>query len=144
VIALDTNILVYAYREDSPFHARAREVVGELAEGTAPWAVPWPAAHEFLAVVTHPRVFAPPSPPESAFGFLGSLAASPSLRWLGEGPNHLAALKEQVIAGKIAGGMIHDARIAALCRAHGVKELWSADRDFSRMKGLKTRNPLTA
>jgi predicted nucleic acid-binding protein len=66
------------------------------------------------------------------------------LRWLGEGPNHLAALKEQVIAGKIAGGMIHDARIAALCRAHGVKELWSADRDFSRMKGLKTRNPLTA
>jgi uncharacterized protein len=144
VIALDTNILVYAHREDTPFHSTAVEVVRKLAEGRAEWAVPWPVAHEFLAIVTHPRIYAPPSSRESAFGFLESLEPSPSLRWLGEGPTHLAALKELVIAGKIVGGMIHDARVAALCRAHGVKELWSADRDFSRMKGLKTRNPLTS
>ncbi|HEX2612809.1 MAG TPA: TA system VapC family ribonuclease toxin [Fibrobacteria bacterium] len=143
MIALDTNILVYAHREDSPFHARAREVVGGLAEGSSAWALPWPVAHEFLAIVTHPRVYAPPSPIAAAFGFLESLAESPTLRWIGEGPTHLSALKELALTGKIAGGMIHDARIAALCRAHGIKELWSADRDFSRMKGLRTRNPLT-
>jgi toxin-antitoxin system PIN domain toxin len=143
VIALDTNLLVYAHREDSPFHAKAREIIGTLAEGRNAWAIPWPAIHEFLAIVTHPRIYAPPSSGDIAFGFLESLERSPSLRWIGEGPTHLAALKEQVLSGKLSGGMIHDARIAALCRAHGVRELWSADRDFSRMKGLKTRNPLT-
>ena len=143
MIALDTNILVYAHREDSPFHNQALGAVGELAGGTGAWAIPWPVVHEFLAIVTHPRIYAPPSSHEQAFGFLESLKGSPSLQWLGEGPTHLSVLKELAVSGKIIGPMIHDARIAALCRAHGVKELWSADRDFSRMKGLKTRNPLT-
>jgi hypothetical protein len=34
------------------------------------------------------------------------------------------------------------ARIAALCRQHGVRELWSADRDFNRFPGLVVVNPL--
>jgi uncharacterized protein len=62
VIALDTNILVYAHREDSPFHETAFRRVAELAEGPAVWAIPWPCVHEFLAIVTHPRIYAPPTP----------------------------------------------------------------------------------
>ena len=58
VIAVDTNVLVYAHREDSPQHDRALECVNRLAEGAARWAIPWPCIHEFLAVVTHPRIFA--------------------------------------------------------------------------------------
>ncbi|HNH64386.1 MAG TPA: type II toxin-antitoxin system VapC family toxin, partial [Thauera aminoaromatica] len=57
MIALDTNILVYAHRTDSPFHERARSAVETLASGVREWAIPWPCAHEFFAVETHPRIF---------------------------------------------------------------------------------------
>jgi uncharacterized protein len=62
VIALDTDLLVYAHREDAPFHATALERVSELAESGSPWAIPWPCLHEFFAIVTHPRIYAPPTP----------------------------------------------------------------------------------
>jgi uncharacterized protein len=71
-----------------------------------------------------------------------SVIASPGLRLLGEWPAHLATLKRLCQSGRIAGAVVHDARIAALCIDHKVKGLWSADRDFSRCKGLKVRNPL--
>ena len=117
--------------------------MGGLAEGAASWALPWPVLHEFLAIVTHPRIYRPPSSLSQAFAFLESLLKAPGLRILSEGPGHLDRLKEIAMAGKLAGAVFHDARVAALCLSHGVKELWSADRDFSRMKGLKVRNPLT-
>jgi predicted nucleic acid-binding protein len=56
MIAIDTNILVYAHREDSPFHEKAYESILELAEGRSPWAIPWPCIHEFLAITT-PALF---------------------------------------------------------------------------------------
>ena len=142
MIAVDTQILVFAHREDSPFHRAALAALTELVEGAAPWALPWPVVHEFLAITTHPRLYRPPSSQEQAFAFLESVLASPSLRLLGEGPTHFATLKRLCHVGRIAGPQIHDARIAALCLDSKVKELWSADRDFSRCKGLKTRNPL--
>ena len=55
MIAVDTQILVFAHREDSPFHPAALAALTELAEGAAPWALPWPVVHEFLAIATHPR-----------------------------------------------------------------------------------------
>lgn len=143
MIALDTQILVYAHREDSSFHHQARKTVADLAEGTGSWALPWPVIHEFLAIVTHPRIYRPPSSAAQAFAFIESLLKAPGLRLLSEGPGHLDRFKEIALAGKLAGAVFHDARVAALCLTHGVKELWSADRDFSRMKGLKVLNPLT-
>lgn len=95
MIAVDTNILVYAHREDSPWHDRASEVIRSLAEGRAPWAIPWPCVHEFLAITTHPRVYAPPSPLASALAFIEALRGSPTLVLLSEsGPywDRLAAL----------------------------------------------------
>jgi uncharacterized protein len=67
---------------------------------------------------------------------------SPSLRLLGEMKGHWKDLKEALTAGSIAGGAVHDAHVAAICREHGVRELWSADRDFTRLSGLVVRNPL--
>ena len=40
--------------------------------------------------------------------------------------------------GRITGAQVHDARV---CRQHGVRELWSADRDFSRFNELAVVNP---
>ena len=64
--AVDTNILIYAHREDSPFHGEALATMLELANGEARWAIPWPCIHEFIAIVTHPRIYDPPSPPAVA------------------------------------------------------------------------------
>jgi uncharacterized protein len=142
LIALDTNILVYAHREDSPFHEPAFRCVEDLAEGSGNWAIPWPCLHEFLAIATHPRIYSPPTPVAQAVDQVEAWLASPTLVLLSETPTYWATLRAAVITGRIAGPQVHDARIAALCRQHGVQELWSADRDFGRFADLVVSNPL--
>jgi hypothetical protein len=115
-----------------------------LAEGRSPWAIPWPCLHEFLAIVTHPRVWQPPTPADAAIEQVDAWLESPSLVVLAEGPGHWTSLRELVRAGRAAGPRVHDARIAALCLTHGVRELWTADRDFGRFPALHSSNPLAA
>ena len=142
MIAVDTNILVYAHRVDSDWHAAANTRITALAEGNAAWAIPWPCIHEFYSIVTHPRIYAPPTPLEQALDQIDAWLESPSVVMLSESVLHWAKLRELLILGRIAGPMVHDARIAALCKQHGVAQLWSADRDFSRFTGIKVNNPL--
>ena len=142
MIAVDTNILVYAHRRDSPWHEGAAHCVRELAEGTAMWAVPWPCIHEFLAIVTHERIYAPPSPLSKASEQVQAWLESRSLVLLAEGEGYWATLAQLLAKAKVTGPRVHDARIAALCIYSNVRELLTADRDFSRFGLLKTRNPL--
>jgi hypothetical protein len=142
LIAVDTNILVYAHRRDSDWHRAAAACLREAAEGAAPWAIPWPCLHEFFAVVTRPRVYAPPSTTQEAARQIETWLGSPSLVLLAETNDHWRTLEGLVTTGHIIGGAVHDARIAALCLQHGVTELLTADRDFSRFPALATRNPL--
>jgi uncharacterized protein len=142
LIAVDTNILVYAHREDAPFHQAARERLRELAEGSALWAIPWPCLHEFLAIVTHPRIFSPPTPLARALDQVAARLEAPTLAVLAEAGSHWEQLRAVLEASRAAGPQVHDARIAALCIEHGVRELWSADRDFGRFRGLAVLNPL--
>jgi toxin-antitoxin system PIN domain toxin len=142
VIALDTNLLVYAHRAETPWHDKAFGAVRELATGIPPWAIPWPCLHEFLAVVTHPRIWDPPTPLPEALDQVRAWLQSPSLVLLSEQDEYLDALASILEGGRLVGPRVHDARVAALCIAGGVRELWTADRDFQRVVGLKTRNPL--
>lgn len=142
MIAVDTNLLVYAHREDSEWHRPALAALVGLAESGQPWAITWSSLHEFLAIVTHPRIYDPPSPREKGFEALSAWQASPGLHLLHEGPGYLARIQSLCLAARVSGAKIHDARIAALCLHHGVAELWTADRDFSAFPALKTRNPL--
>jgi toxin-antitoxin system PIN domain toxin len=142
VIAIDTNVLVYAHREDATWHEAARRRVAELAEGPGQWAVPWPCLHEFLAIATHPRIWSPPTPLEAAVDQVAAWLESPGLVLLAESSGYWDRLAALCRDGRVAGSQVHDARIAALCVHHGVDELWTADRDFTRFPPLKTRNPL--
>lgn len=144
MIAVDTNILVYAHREDSPFHSTAMRCIAGLAEGSAPWAIPWPCLHEFLAIVTHPRIYRPPTPLGTACGQIGAWLGSPSLAMLTEADGYWPQLRSVVVSGQVIGPRVHDARIVAICRQHDVRELWSADRDFSRFRDISVVNPLVA
>jgi uncharacterized protein len=106
VIAVDTNVLVYAHRREPAEHERASELLRELAEGTEPWAVPWPV-----------------------------------IRLLAEPFDFPAQLAEFARRPRVRGPVIHDARVAAICVAHGVERLLTRDRDFALFPELVTDDP---
>lgn len=142
MIALDTNVLVYAHREDSPHHARAVQALRDVAGSFSRWAVPWPCLHEFLAIVTHPHIFSPPTETAVALEAVTDLLDLPGALVIGEGEQHLPVLGQLLLRSGAVGPKVHDARIAAICHVHGVSELWTADRDYSYFPELTTRNPL--
>ena len=144
MIAVDTNVLVYAHREDSDWHPQAEACVRTLAEGAATWAIPWPCVHEFLSVVTHPRIFRTPTPMAAALDQVEAWLQSPSLVTLAEPDGYWPTLQALLAQARVDGPRVHDARIAALCVSHAVRELWTADRDFSRFPAVRVRNPLVA
>jgi toxin-antitoxin system PIN domain toxin len=144
MIAIDTNLLVYAHREDSEWHAVAKSCLVDLANSGNSWAIAWSSLHEFFAIVTHPRIYSPPTPQATAFESIKAWQNSPGLHLLHEGPGYLDKLERLCVKARIVGGKVHDARIAAICLNHGVAELWTADRDFSLFPELNTRNPLIA
>ena len=113
MIAVDTNLLVYAHREDSAWHDAA-----------------------------YTRIFVPPTPLDAALDQVDAWLESPGLLLLSEAEGYWSELSTSLRTGHIVGPHVHDARIAALCRVHGVEELWTADRDFGRLAGLTVRNPL--
>ena len=144
MIATDSNLLIHAHRTDSEWHPPARRCIASLAGGRVRWGLPWPCVHEFLGIVTHPRVYAPPSTLEEAVGQVDLWLESPVADLLTETYTHWELLKDLLRKGQVKGPMVHDARVAAVCLAHGVTEFWTADRDFSRFPDLPTRNPLQA
>lgn len=141
MIAVDTNILVFSHRAESPRHHAARRLLQRLAEGDEPWMIPWPCVYEFLRVVTHPRVFSPVSTLQQAVDHLEPLFDSPTLYWGGEGIEHLSLLRSTLEAVRPAGNLVHDAHIATLLIEHGVREFYTDDRDFARFPGLKITHP---
>jgi uncharacterized protein len=134
---------VYASRAELTAHVAAFAAIRELAEGSRPWALPWPCVYEFLRVVTHPKVLKPPTPMAEALDAVETLLDSPTLVMLGEGMGHRAQLRRAIQQGGASGNIVHDAHIAALLLEHGVVELLTADRDFARFPGLRVR-PLGA
>ena len=111
MIAVDTNILVYAHREDSPWQDSAYASVVELAEGSSLWAIPWPCVHEFLAIVTHPRIYSPPTSLAAAIDQIEAWLESPRLILLKETEGCWPQCRNIIETGRIVGGQIHDARI---------------------------------
>lgn len=144
MIAVDTNLLVYAHREDSHWHSSAYRIIKDLAESPRAWAIAWPCLHEFLAIATHPRIYAPPTPLPRALEQIDAWVESPTLHLLSESDRSWEAMRALFLTARVAGPLVHDARVAALCEQYGVTELWSADRDFSRFPSLRVRNPLVA
>ena len=98
--------------------------------------------HEFLSIVTNPKVFRPASTHTQALAQVDAWLASPQAHIFHSGPQHWKIFPDLTHKAKLQGGQFHEARIVALCMEHGVSALYSADRDFGRFKALKTINPL--
>lgn len=142
MVAVDTNVLVYAHRREASEHAVAIALLRALAEGNAAWAIPWPCVYEFFSVVTNPRIWGKASStPADAWRQVEAWTGSPTVRLLAETDDFAAVLARFVMKPRVRGPVIHEARIAAICLAHGVQTLYTRDRDFSLFPELKRQDP---
>lgn len=144
MLAVDANVLIYAHRREAQEHRAALELVSALATGADPWAIPWPCVYEFFSVVTNTKIWkAAASTPDQAWTQLAAWFAAPALRLINESEDFAALLSGFVRRNRVRGGVVHDARIAAICVAHGVEKLLTRDRDFSLFPELATENPFS-
>lgn len=137
MIAVDTNVLIYAHRQEADLHQVAASELRVLAEGTIPWGLPVFCIVEFLRVVTHRRVFNPPSPLSRAMDFLDRIVASPSCRIVRPGAGFVDLLTSIARRADARGNLMFDAQIAALCLEHGINAILTNDRDFERFDHLQ-------
>lgn len=142
MLAVDTNILVYAHRREAAEHSVALQRLKHLAEGRDAWAIPWPCVYEFFSVVTNSRIWKErASTPAQAWAQIAAWTASPQLRLLAETDEFVTVLEELLNRPRVRGPVVHDARVAALCLAHGVDALLSRDRDFALFPELNVEDP---
>ncbi len=139
MIAVDTNILLYAHRVESQDHLAAAEVVHGLSEGPDLWGLPVFVIGEFLRVATHPAVFQPPSTVAQAMDAIESLLDSPMMRILAPGDRYWRLFAESIVDSGARGNLVFDAQIVAVCREHGVDTILSQDRDFRRFSNIRVQ-----
>jgi toxin-antitoxin system PIN domain toxin len=142
MIAVDTNILIYAHRKDAPAHTRAKHAVERLLGGGGQVLLPLHCAVEFYAVVTGRGMKGQSTPPLAAIAFLESLLGLPNVLLGTDTPNTWARFVTLLRENNISGAHTHDARIAAVCIDYAVEALWSTDRQLSDIPQLKVVNPL--
>jgi len=136
----DVNVLIYAFRSGAPNHTAFRDWLEETITGESAFGLSDLVLSAFLRIITHPRIFDPPEPIESALAFLEALRTQPNCVILTPGPRHWGIFVDLCRAGNIRGNLIPDAYLAALAIETG-SELISMDRDFSRFAGLRHRPP---
>lgn len=139
MIAVDTNVLVYAHRQEDPRHEVAFGSLRKLTEGDAAWGVPVFVIGEFMRVVTNPKVASPPSTIAQALSMLDGVLESPSARLLLPGTRYWSTLRGLIPIAEARGSLIFDAQIAAVCLEHGANTVLTEDRDFHRFPGLSVR-----
>lgn len=143
MIAVDTNILVYAINRESDRHQAAVRLLGELV-ASRNWALPATVLLEFYAHVTERRLNPGRDVPTQTLRAIAEWTSAPGCHVLADPLDIWERVRALIESSGIRGQDVHDARIAATCIAHGVRELWTADGDFLRFPELRVRNPLVA
>lgn len=142
MIALDTNLLVYAHRRAVPEHAAARRAIERAARDARGWGVPVPCLPEFWSVVTHPTAAGRPSTPAEAASFLRSLVEEGGAAIWTPGPGFGLRVADLARRLDVRGVRVFDLQIALVAADAGATELWSHDRRFVSPPGLPVVDPL--
>lgn len=140
MLLFDVNVLVYAHREDSSKHRTCRDLLEQTINSEFPYGVADITSSGFLRIVTHPRVFNPPSPLETALTFIAAIRDRPNATLITSGPRHWVIFSSLCRQVEAKGNLIPDAYLAALAAESGCTWV-STDRDFSRFPGLDLKNP---
>ena len=143
MLVFDTNVLVYAVDEESPFHDQCRRKVIEARDDPSPAFLTWNVCYEFLRVTTHPRVSRFPWTPGESWGFLRVLLESPGFDLLVATERHATVLAWTLKEfPDLSGNLFHDLHIAVLMRENGVSRICTRDSDFDRFPFLTVVDPL--
>jgi toxin-antitoxin system PIN domain toxin len=143
VLAVDTNILVYAADSDAQFHTPCRDWLEHQRARPDAWYTTWPILYEFMRVTTHPRVMRRPWNAAAAWKFVSALLASPGLGVLVQTRRHADVARDVIRElPHLAGNLFHDAHTAILMREHGIRRICTRDTDFSRFPFLEVIDPL--
>jgi len=142
MIALDTNVLVYAHREGAPKHERTRGAVLAALRDSRGWGICLPTVSEFWSIVTHPKMPGGPSTPSVVAHFFHYLLTEGRGEIWTPGPGFGQRLMRWSSSLKVRGKRIFDLQIAVLALEHGAQEIWTHDHHFVSAPGLKVRDPL--
>ena len=141
--AIDTNLLLYAEDKASPFHAGALKFLDHLFDSGSPVYATWDVLHSFLRIATHPGIFSNPLTPEEAAGDLQRVLDHPSVTVLSPSLESWAILSRLVQELHLRGNLIPDAITASILEAHGIRVIYTNDRDFWKFPGLKPADPFS-
>lgn len=141
MLLVDVNVLVYAHREDAPNHEAYRDWLEDLINGDEAYGMADLVLSGFIRVVTHPRVFNPPSAMDIALTFADRVRGQPNWVPIAPGARHWEIFARLCRAAGVRGNLVPDAYLAALAIESG-SEWITTDRDFSRFAGLRWRHPL--
>lgn len=140
MVLLDVNVVVNAMRDDAPRHAVAKGYLEGLRAAPEPFGLSDLVLAGALRVLTHPRVFMPPTPVARAQSFVDALRDTPNAVLVAPGPRHWTLFVELLGASGATGNLVSDAWHAALAIEHGC-EWVTDDVDFARFPGLRWRRP---
>lgn len=141
--SLDVNVLLYASDRSSDRHVRARRFVETCAAGPEILCLTWPTMMSYLRIATHPRIFSAPLSPDEALGNISALVALPHVRAVAETDGFLDAYKHVAGEMPVRGNLVPDAHVAAILLQHGVRTLYTNDRDFRKFQSLEVRDPFS-
>jgi len=142
MIALDTNLLVYAYLSQVPEHLAARQAIESAVQNIAGWGIAMSTLGEFWCVTTHPRCSGGPAQPAQARTFISNLLDDGNGAVWQPSPDFGQRLLQLAEDLKVTGPRIFDLQIALIAFENGATEIWSHDRNFTAVPGLKVRDPL--
>ena len=141
--SLDVNVLLYASDNASGHHSQARRFVEHCAACPEILCLAWPTVMAYLRIATHPRIFSDPLSPDEAWGNISALLGLPHVRAISELDNFLDAYRHVCGETLVRGNLVPDAHVAAILLQHGVRALYSNDRDFRRFRSLEVRDPFS-
>jgi toxin-antitoxin system PIN domain toxin len=141
--SLDVNLLLYASDRSSARHDDARKFLESCVEGPELLYVAWPTLMSYVRIATHPNIFAAPLSPGEAFGNVDALLAMSHVRPVSELDDFADAYKRVTEGLVVRGNLVPDAHLAAILFQHGVRMLYSSDRDFRKFATLDVRDPFS-
>jgi uncharacterized protein len=143
-VSLDANVLLYALNADDPRHAASVRLLDELCNGHETVYLAWPVLMAFLRIATHPAIFPRPLAPAEAEERIGALLARPNVAAVAEREGFWEAYREVADeAGPVVARLVPDAHLATILKQHGIRTLYTFDRDFRRFRFLQAREPAT-
>jgi hypothetical protein len=140
--AIDVNILLYASNRDDPLQPKAEAFLADCASGNEVFCLAWLTVMSYLRMATHASIFSQPLTPAEALSNVEALLALPHARAIGEDDGFLRSFREVTQQVPARANGVPDAHLATVLRQHGIRKLYTHDRDFRRFDFLDAVDPL--